>query len=133
MLTVKINKSDQIFFNLVLNKFVDWECQNLFQILNRLIGFVSHELLKIVSYFQSLSHMVQDAKFKARLDRFVDINVIRNPKDKSHVCRLCHSKLINNVKKHFMFKHLKIVEPSIRYNFTIWLTLPKYFLQISIL
>ena len=91
---------------------------------------------KQFSYFQSLSHLVQDAKFKSRLDRFVDVNVIRNPNDRSRTCRLCHSKLVHNVKKHFVFKHLKIVEPSIKSNFTIWLTLSQiffFFLQISTL
>lgn len=54
-----------------------------------------------------MTHMVRDDKFKNRLEKFMNSNVIKDPKSGTTTCLLCSSSLPSSMRKHFLSKHLR--------------------------
>ena len=59
-----------------------------------------------------LTHMVkEDPKFNARLQKFVNFNIIKDSNSKE--CRICKTKITVHVRKHFINKHLRLTSRDV--------------------
>lgn len=60
-----------------------------------------------------LTHMVRDAKFKTRLEKFMTSNVMKDLKNNTTTCLICRIPVTCHIRKHFLSKHLR--EPKSNY------------------